>query len=107
MSAALETLALEKKLLLAQSSLCRLQLRRRSLDLRQSLPWNRAPVIVRATPALRWIGFGLFSSLAGLDRTARMIRFADRLLLFARLAGSVIAYVERDQPLTVRGSKYP
>ena len=50
MSAALGALAREKQLLLAQSSLYRLQLRRLSLDLRYSLPWNRAAAPVTAAP---------------------------------------------------------
>lgn len=74
MSATLEALARDKQLLLARSSLSRLQLHGRSLDLRRSLPWNRAAVVVTAAPALRRVGFGLVASVAGLDRTTRIVR---------------------------------
>lgn len=107
MSAALEALARDKQLLLARSSLCRLQLHRRSLDLRHSLPWDSAAVVVTAAPALRRIGFGLVALLAGLDRTARFLRLAGRVVLIARLAGSAIAHTDRDRPPQAQGITYP
>ena len=107
MNAVLAALAHDKQLLLARSSLCRLQLRRGSLDLRQSLTWNRAAVAVTAVPALRRAGFGLVASLAGLDRTARVIRLASRIVLLASLAGSVFAHVDRGRLPPPQGVGFP
>ena len=88
MSAALEALARRRQATAACPVVpAHLQVRRRSLDLRQSLTWNSAAVVATAAPALRRVGFSS-SSLAGLDRTARMIRLAGRIVLIARLAGS-------------------
>ena len=107
MSAALEALARDKQLLIARSTLCRLQLHRHSLDLRRSLTWSNAATAVVAAPALRRIGFGLVASLAGLDRIARFIRLADRIVQIARLAGSVIACADKPRPPTAGGIEQP
>jgi len=104
MSAALEALARDKQLLLARSSLGRLQLRRRTLDLRHSLPWNSAAVVVTAAPALRRVGFGIVASLAGIDRTARCIRLASRVVRIARLAGAVISDAGREPLRPAQGT---
>jgi hypothetical protein len=67
MSAILPTLAQEKELLLMRSALCRLRLRRSTRELRGSLD----------------LGFG---------RATRVARIAGRVLVFAKLARSLIAF---------------
>ena len=93
MNARLESLASEKETLLMRSALCRLRLRRATHNLRDSLHWKRASVAVANVPAIRRIAFGLAVSLAGFGRTARMVMLAGRIVLFAKLARSVVDYV--------------
>jgi hypothetical protein len=95
MNARLVPLASDKEVLLMRSALCRLQLRRGVQDLRDSLRWKRAAVAVATTPAMRRIVFGLAVSLAGLGRTAKMVMLAGRIVLVAKLAGSLIDYARK------------
>ena len=107
MKARLEPLASEKEMLLMRSALCRLRLRRATHNLRDSLHWKRAAVAVAAVPAIRRIAFGLALSLAGFGRTARMVMLAGRIVLFAKLARSVIDYARHRAGLfaTSQGSR--
>jgi hypothetical protein len=83
-------------------------LRGRSLDLRRSLTWSGAAVVVTAVPALRRAGFGLVAGLAGFDRTARVVRLAGRIVMIAKVAGSVIALAGREVRLhPVKGTESP
>lgn len=92
MSARLEVLAREKELLVMRSALCRLQLRRRTVDARASLPWNRTALAVAAAPTIGRLALGLALSLAGVGRVTRFAVLAGRVVLLAKLAGPVIAY---------------
>lgn len=92
MSATVESLALEKRLLVARSALCRLKLQHRTRELRSALPWRRATVVARAEPSLRRAAFGLAATVAGLGRTARMITVAGRVVLLAKLAVSLLSF---------------
>jgi hypothetical protein len=97
MSARLEALARDKRLLVAQSSLCRLHLRRSSQEVRQWLPWKRPAQGAVAAPSLRRAAFGIVASYAGLERTAKALAYASRAILLAKLAGFAITYANRDR----------
>ena len=75
-----------------RSALCRLQLRRRANDARESLPWNRAALAVATAPTIGRLALGLALSLAGVGRATRFVMLAGRVVLLAKLAGPVIAY---------------
>ena len=92
MSARLETLAREKEQLLARSTLCRLRLHRQARCVRDSLYWKRALVAVAAAPTTRRVAFGVALSCIGLGRATRMIALAGRIVIYAKLATSVIGY---------------
>jgi hypothetical protein len=95
MSPTLDALARDKEALLARSALCRLQLRRQTRGVRDSLDWRRTPVAIMAMPVARDIAFGLALSLIGRARGARMILLAGRILLCAKLAASFIVGARR------------
>jgi hypothetical protein len=103
MNATRDVLAGEKRLLLARSSLNRLQLRRSAENLRGSLPWSSAKVVTFATPGLRRIAFDVVSSMVGLGRTALLVRTAGRVVRFSRIAAVVIAYFRSDRAGPARG----
>lgn len=107
MSARLEVLAREKELLLMRSALCRLQLRRRADDARESLPWNRAALAVATAPAIGRLALGLALSLAGVGRTTRMVMLAGRVVLLAKLAVPVINWARGLSVPPARGINPP
>jgi hypothetical protein len=90
MNATLEMLAREKEQLLARSTLCRLRLHRQARGVRHSLYWKRALVAAAAAPTTRRVAFGVALSLVGLSRVTRMIVVAGRIVIYAKLASSVI-----------------
>jgi hypothetical protein len=90
-----DILARRKEILLKRSALCRLRLHRRTHDLRASLPWNGALAAAATSPPMRQLAFGLALSLVGLGRATRLVMLAGRVVLFARLARSVIDLVRK------------
>jgi hypothetical protein len=107
MSARLEVLAREKELLLMRSALCRLRLRRRANDARASLPWNRAALAVATAPTIGRLALGPALSLAGVGRITRLVVLAGRIVLLAKLAVPVIAYMRGLAPPPSRGIDRP
>jgi hypothetical protein len=97
MNAGVESLGLEKQLLLDRSALCRLRLRRETHALRRSLEWKRASVAVAivAAPAVRAIVWSVALSLLGAGRVGRMLMLAGRVVLVAKLARAAIDYTRR------------
>jgi hypothetical protein len=82
-----------KQLLLGRSALCRLQLRRQSQQLRHAMQWQRVAASVVRAPAARRIALGLLLSWIGAGRATRFMMIAGRVIVFARLANSAIAYL--------------
>jgi hypothetical protein len=93
MNAAREALAREKEHLLQRSQLARLQLRRETRGLRDALHWKRGAYAAGRNPWTRRIALGVVLSLAGAGRTARIVKFAARALVAARLARALFAAV--------------
>ena len=89
MSQAREDLARDKELLIRRSELARLQLRRQAHVLRGSLHWKRVARSAVTTSLSRRVALGLVISLAGARRTARLVMFAGRALIAARLARAI------------------
>lgn len=92
MNARLEALARERESLLARSTLCRLRLHRQARSVRDALYWKRAAIAVAVAPATRRIAFGVALSLAGLSRVTRVMALATRVVIYAKLASSIIGY---------------
>jgi hypothetical protein len=90
MNATTEALARDKEILIARCALTRLRLRLQVRDLRDSLGWKRTALALATTPAMRRIAFGIGLSIVGLGRAARMVLFASRVVLVAKLASSLI-----------------
>jgi hypothetical protein len=86
-----EELVLRKQLLVARSSLCRLKIRHEALALRESLSWHRAAVTVAGTPAARSAAFLLALAGLGQDRMAKLLAFAGRVLMVARITGVALS----------------
>jgi len=82
----LDALALERQLLLTRSALCRLRLRRATHELRVTLDWKRASVAAASVTAIRPIAFGLALWFIGAGRTGRVLKFAARVIVLAKLA---------------------
>ena len=86
-----EDLTRDKATLLERSQLARLQLRREARALRDSLHWKRAASAAAFNPVTRRIAVGLVISIIGARRTARVVMFAGRVLIAARLARAIYA----------------
>ena len=93
MNADIEYLAARKELLLGRSALCRLRLHREAHDLAASLHWTRVAAEAAASPPIRRLALGVAFSAIGLGRIARLVAFAGRALLYAKLARSAIGYL--------------
>lgn len=85
MSRADEELALRKEILVARSSLTRLQVRQEALLLRHSLSWRRVGAAAAASPAARDAVFLLAAAGLGRSRVARWLAVAGRILAVVRL----------------------
>jgi hypothetical protein len=88
----LETLAAERRYLVERSALCRLRLRRDVYAVRGAVSWNRVPAALATTPALRTMVGSLALSLLGTGRAGRLLLFAGRAILVAKLARMAIGY---------------
>ena len=93
MNPGVEHLANEKELLLGRSALCRLRLHRETRDLVASLQWTQVAAGAVASPPIRRLALGLAFSAIGLGRMARLVAFAGRALLYAKLVRSAIGYL--------------
>ena len=87
--------AKERDALLMRSALCRLRLHRDTAGLRNSISWRHALLPANTSVAGRRIGFGLALSLVGVERGARLIALAGRLVLLAGAAQAAIGFLRR------------
>ena len=92
MNERLETLAAEKRYLVERSALCRLRLRRDVFAVRGAVGWKRMPAALATTPAVRTMVGSLALSLLGTGRAGRVLLFASRALLVAKLARATFGY---------------
>ena len=92
MKSRLETLAGQRQSLVERSALCRLRLRRDAVAVRAAVSWNRVPEVLAAVPATRTIAWSVVFSLLGAGRAARVLMFASRALLVAKVASAALAY---------------
>ena len=90
-------LSLRKEILLARSSLCRMQARYHADALRRSLSWRGAGAAVASSPAARDAVFLVAAEGLGRRRTARWIAWAGRALVVARLALAALSLL-RNRP---------
>jgi len=95
MSGREEELLLRKRLLQARSALYRLKLQREAGALRESLSWRRAARVMVHSPVAKSAGFGLALEVLGPGRMARLVAFASRALMAARVANIVISLLRR------------
>ena len=86
MSQSAELLALQKKVLLARSSLCRLKIRRDVGLLRESVSFGHVGAAVAGSGPARELAMGLLLSGLGGQRVSRVVAFASRALVVARIA---------------------
>ena len=93
MNSAVEHFPGEKELLLRRSALCRLRLQGEMRDLVASLRWTHVAAEAVASPPIRRLAMGLAFSAIGLGRIARLVAFAGRALLYAKLVRSAIGYL--------------
>ena len=93
MSSRVEHLAAEKELLVGRSTLYRLRLHRETRDLAACLQWTHVAAEAAASPPIRRLALGLAFSAIGLRRIARLVAFAGRALLYAKLARSALGYL--------------
>ena len=98
MSDSTELLALQKEVLLARSSLGRLRIRRDMGRMRESLSFGAiAPGIAASGPA-RELALGLLLSGLGGRRVSRVVAFAGRALIVARIALAALGMLRSRQP---------
>lgn len=95
MNARLDALARDRELLVMRSALCRLRLRRGSLELRAMQPWNRTAMAAVTAPPARRAAFDIAVSIVGVDRAAQWLALAGRAVLFAKLARTFIHSLHR------------
>jgi hypothetical protein len=88
----LEVLASQRQHLVERSALCRLRLRQDAGAVREAMSWTLVPAAVAAAPAARTLAWTLALSLLGTGRAGRMLRFASRAILIAKLARAAIGY---------------
>jgi len=93
MKSAIEHPAGEKALLLGRSALCRLRLQRESREVAACLHWTHVAAGAAASPQVRRLALGLAFSAVGLGRIARLVAFAGRALLYAKLVRSAIGHL--------------
>jgi hypothetical protein len=81
-----ELLALQKEVLLARSSLCRLKIRRDMGRMRESLSFGGVASGIAASGTARELAVGLLLTGLGGRRVSRVVAFAGRVLVVARIA---------------------
>jgi len=86
---------LKKRLLLARSALYRLKLRHEAGQLRASLSWRQAAMTVAKSSTAQTAGFDLALEVLGPGRMARIVAFASRALMAARVANIVLMMLRR------------
>jgi hypothetical protein len=94
-SKALDDLALKKQLLQARSTLYRLRIRRDLGEITNALDWLGTGIGVAASLPVPSGLFRLALQALGEGRIARVVRFASRVILFARITSVAIALLRK------------
>lgn len=100
MSKQTELLALQREVLLARSSLCRLKIQRDAIRLRQSVSLRQVGTAIAGSAPTRELVLGLLLSGLGGSRVSRVIAFASRGLVIARIALAAIGMLRPTPPAT-------
>jgi hypothetical protein len=95
MSKTLDNLALKKQLLQARSSLYRLRIHRDIMEMTSALDWVQTGAGVVASLPVRSGLFSLAMQAMGQWRIARVIRFASRVIVVARITRVAIALLRK------------
>lgn len=90
MSEKSELLAQRKQLLLARSSLGRLQIQHQLNNVYASISWTRIGIKAATSLPVRSALFGLAVSRLGHNRVAQLISLASKIILFAKMTGVAI-----------------
>jgi len=90
MSEKSELLAQRKQLLLARSSLGRLQIQHQVGNVYASVSWTRIGIRAATSLPVRSALFGLVVSRLGDSRVAQLISLASKVILFAKMTGVAI-----------------
>ncbi len=93
-----ELLALQKEVLLARSSLCRLKIRRDMGRMRESLSFGGVASGIAASGTARELALGLLLTGLGGRRVSRVVAFAGRVLVVARIALAAFGMLRSSQP---------
>ena len=98
MSKRAELLALERDVLLARASLCRLKIQRDAIRLRQSVSLGQVGTAIAGSAPTRELVLGLLLSGLGGSRVSRVIAFASRALVLARIGLAAIGMLRPSPP---------
>jgi hypothetical protein len=93
MNTALATLAARRQYLVERSALCRVHLQQELHAVRGAVSWARVPTALATAPAARTVAWSLAISLLGTGRAGRVLVFAGRALLVAKLACAAVGYL--------------
>lgn len=100
MNPSAELLALQREVLVARSSLCRLKIRRDAARVRESVSIGHVGTAIAGSAPARELVLGLMLSGLGGRRVSRAIAFASRALVLARIALAVFGMVRTPPPAT-------
>ena len=92
MNDSLEVLADRRRLLVERSALCRLRLRQDACAVREAVSWKHVPAGLAAAPAVRTIAWSLALSVLGTGRAGRLLLYASRAILVAKLVRAAVGY---------------
>ena len=95
MNKTLADLALKKELLQARSALYRLQIRRELDSVSGTLSWVQAGTKLAASLPVRSGFYSLALQALGQGRVARLLRFASRVIFFAKLTNIALAMLRK------------
>lgn len=98
MSRPAELLALQKEVLLARSSLCRLKIRRDAARLRESASLAHLGTAIAGSAPARELVLGLLLTGLGGRRVSRIVAFAGRALVVARIVLSAFGMLRAAAP---------
>lgn len=90
MSKPLDELAARKQLLIARSTLARLQLKSELLSMRESISWTSIGLKAATSAPVRSALFGLAVSRLGHNRMARLLGLASKVILVAKMTGVAV-----------------
>lgn len=95
MNKTLADLALKKELLQARSALYRLQIRRELDSVSNMLSWAQAGAKMARSLPVRSGLYSLALQALGQGRVARLLRFASRVIFFAKLTNIALAMLRK------------